>query len=160
MLSCVFCCCVVDATGIVSIGTYRAGLSQSAALFQIPSPPPLPTLLLPFPSPSAPTLPRLPSLPSSSFFSPSLPPLPRHESALLKPDKRSGERCKLPCSGVRALAAVAFCCIVCSQTHLLVVGYMYVALISACLRRNLNIRVVQIGNLIDTEFLGSKIAAP
>jgi len=29
-----------------------------------------------------------------------------------------------------------------------------------CLRRNLNIRVVQIGNLIDTEFSWSKIAVP
>ena len=74
------------------------------------------SLLLP-----SPTLPTLPPPPFFLLF-PSLPPPPRRESALLKPDKRSGERCKLPYSGVRvgALTAVAFCCIVCSQTHLVV----------------------------------------
>ena len=73
----------------------RAGLRQSATLFQLTSPP-LPTnhfALLPFPSISLPLLPQL------------------------KTARGFRECCKLP-SGVRggkAGAAITFCCIVCSQ---------------------------------------------
>ena len=59
----------------------RAGLSQSAALFQIPSPP-----LLFHPRPS--------SLSPLPLFSPSVPP-PRRELSPLKPAGGSGKRYKL-----------------------------------------------------------------
>jgi len=56
-----------------------------------------------------------PPLPSSSLPYPP----PRHETAPLKPARGSGVRCKLPQRGLsEAPAAVAFCCIVCSQKHL------------------------------------------
>jgi len=78
----------------------RAGLSQSAALFQLRIRVNLPSLPLPLPYPSPPFSSH--PLPSLSLPSPDP---PRREAAPLKPAKGSGG----------ALAAVAFCCIVCSQ---------------------------------------------
>ena len=76
--------------------TNRAGLSQSAALFQLPSPPLLSPLFLPLSFLSLlllpPTPPRLPSPPFFFLLFPSPPPPPRRESALLKPDKRGPGR--------------------------------------------------------------------
>jgi len=81
----------------------RAGLSQSAALFQL-------RIRVNLSSPSPPSLP-LYSFPFSSPFPP-----PRHEAAPLNQVRGLEERCKVPQQGPgRALAAVAFCCIVFSQ---------------------------------------------
>jgi len=89
----------------------RTGLSQSAALFQLPSPP-LPSSLTSFLSLPLSFLSLLLPIPPLLILSIPLSfhPLP-HEAALLKPAKGSGERCSvspLQRGSGAAPAAVAF----------------------------------------------------
>ena len=111
----------------------QAGLSQSAVAFQL-------RISVNLPAPSPPSL----SLPLFSLSLPSVP-LPRSEAAPLNQLGGLGERCKLPQRGPgrsRGRSRILLHCVLAKR----------IWASNLCLRHNLNVEVVQIGELIYTAF--------